>query len=179
MANGKPHKRASESHSRDLNFCGAGTNHRNLRVPQSRGFERPRRSRSQHWNPRGVRCLSSASVAQIIAAASIKVRDALFGFLARNDAECCKRELLGRSWRRDWAMRTFRAFCPIGQNLPGEQFFCGLDAVGTRQPTHMHQPNSHQPANDTDENIEAQSEPKSKTMGPKRNPIGKQRRAVI
>ena len=37
----------------------------------------------------------------MLAAASIKVRDALFGFLARNDAECCKRELLGRSWRRD------------------------------------------------------------------------------
>ena len=37
----------------------------------------------------------------MLAAASIEVMDALFGFLARNDAECCKRELLGRSWRRD------------------------------------------------------------------------------
>ena len=37
----------------------------------------------------------------MLAAASIKVMDALFGFPARNDAECCKRELLGRSWRRD------------------------------------------------------------------------------
>ena len=83
-------------------------NHRNLRMPQSRGFGRPRRSRSQHWNPGGARCLSSASVVQMLAAASIKVMDALFGFLARNDAECCKRELLGRSWRRDWAMRKFR-----------------------------------------------------------------------
>ena len=45
-----------------------------------------------------------------IAVASIKVMDALFGFLARNDAECCKRELLGRSWRRDWAMRNFQLF---------------------------------------------------------------------
>ena len=34
--------------------------------------------------------------------------DALFGFLARNDAEWTKRELLGRTWRRDWAMRQFR-----------------------------------------------------------------------
>ena len=74
-------------------------------MPQSRRHERPRSSRSQHSNPGGGRCLSSASVAQMLAAASIKVMDALFGFPARNDAECCKRELLGRSWRRDWRMR--------------------------------------------------------------------------
>ena len=77
-------------------------------MPQSRGFERPRSSRLQHSTPGGAKCLSSASVAQMLAAASIKVMDALFGFLARNDAECCKRELLGRSWRRDWGMRKFR-----------------------------------------------------------------------
>ena len=47
----------------------------------------------------------------MLAAASIKVMDALFGFPARNDAECCKRELLGRSWRRDWAMRNFQEIC--------------------------------------------------------------------
>ena len=111
-----------------------GENCRNLRNSQSRGFERPRRSRSQHSTPGGARCLSSASVAQMLAAASIKVMDALFGFPARNDAECCKRELLGRSWRRDWAMRSFRAFCPIGQNLPGGQFFCGFDAWGSSAP---------------------------------------------
>ena len=35
----------------------------------------------------GTRCLSSASVAQMLAAASIEVMDALFGFAARNDAE--------------------------------------------------------------------------------------------
>ena len=35
----------------------------------------------------------------------------LFGLVARNDAECCKRELLGRSWRRDWAMRNFQEIC--------------------------------------------------------------------
>ena len=69
----------------------------------------------------------------MLAAASIKVMDALFGFLAQNDAECYKRELLGRSWRRDWAMRIFQAFCPIGQNLPGGQFFCGLDTVGQQK----------------------------------------------
>ena len=56
-------------------------------MPQSRRHERPRRSRSQHSNPGGARCLSSASVAQIIAAASIKVMDALFGLVAQNDAE--------------------------------------------------------------------------------------------
>ena len=97
-----------------------GENCRNLCSTQSRGFERPRRSRSQHSNPGGARCLSSASVAQMLAAASIKVMDALFGFLARNDAEWTKRELLGRTWRRDWAMRRFRpknAFWEIFQNL--------------------------------------------------------------
>ena len=39
----------------------------------------------------------------MLAAASIEVMDALFGFLVRNDAECCKREFLGRTWRRDRA----------------------------------------------------------------------------
>ena len=78
------------------------------------------RCRSQHSTPGGARCLSSASVAQMLAAASIKVMDALFGFPARNDAEWTERELLGRSWRRDWAMRQFRpqnAFWEIFQNL--------------------------------------------------------------
>ena len=56
-------------------------------MPQYRGFEPPRKSRSQHSNPGGARCLSSASVAQMLAAASIKVMDALFGLVAQNDAE--------------------------------------------------------------------------------------------
>ena len=101
-------------------------------MAQSRRHERPRSSRSQLSNPGGASCRSSASVAQIIAAASIKVMDALFGFLARNDAECCKRELLGRSWRRDWAMRNFRHFLPIGQKLPAGQKNVRFDALGTR-----------------------------------------------
>ena len=107
--------RASNPHKflGDLNFYGSGKNVRNLRMAQSRHFGCPSRSRSQHWNPGGARCLSSASVAQMLAAASIKVMDALFGFLARNDAECCKRELLGRSWRRDWGMRDFRSSSKI------------------------------------------------------------------
>ena len=91
-------------------FSGSGKNPRDLRMPQCRGFERPRRCRSQHWNPGGARCLSSASVAQMLAAASIKVMDALFGLVAQNDAETYRRELLGRTWRRDWASRTFRLF---------------------------------------------------------------------
>ena len=47
-------------------------------------------------------------MAQMLAAASIKVMDALFGLVAQNDAEQYRRELLGRTWRRDWAMREFR-----------------------------------------------------------------------
>ena len=113
--------RASNPHKflRDLNFYGTRKNHRNLRMPQSRGFERPRRSRSQHWNPGGARCLSSASVAQMLAAASIKVMGALFGFPARNDAECCKREFLGRTWRRDWGMRKFQEKARNPRYFPG------------------------------------------------------------
>ena len=64
-----------------------GENRGNLCNSQSRRFEPPRRCRSQHSNPGGARCLSSASVAQMLAAASIKVMDALFGLVARNDAE--------------------------------------------------------------------------------------------
>ena len=104
-----------------------GENLRNLRNCQSRGFGPHRRSRSQHSNPGGARCLSSASVAQMLAAASIKVMDALFGFLARNDAEWTKRELLGRTWRRDWAMRQFR---PKNAFLGDRKNLWGLDARG-------------------------------------------------
>ena len=48
-------------------------------------------------------------VAQMLAAASIKV--------ARNDAEWTKRELLGRTWRRDWAMRNFQRFSGIPEKI--------------------------------------------------------------
>ena len=113
----------------DLNFYGSGKNVGNLRMAESRHFGCPSRSRSQRWNPGGARCLSSASVAQMLAAASIKVMDALFGFLAQNDAEILtsRLELLGRTWRRDWAMRKFRpqnAFLGIRKN------FWGSDALG-------------------------------------------------
>ena len=53
----------------------------------------------------------------MLAAASIKVMDALFGFLAQNDAEWTKRELLGRTWRRDWAMRNFQRFSGIPEKI--------------------------------------------------------------
>ena len=53
----------------------------------------------------------------MLAAASIKVMDALFGFLAQNDAEWTKRELLGRTWRRDWAMRRFRPKKPESEKI--------------------------------------------------------------
>ena len=102
-------------------------NMRKMRMPQSRRHERPRSSRSQHSNPGGASCRSSTSVVQMLAAASIKVMDALFGFPARNDAECCKRELLGRSWRRDWAMRKFR---PQNAFLGDRKKLWGLDALG-------------------------------------------------
>ena len=63
----------------------------------------------------------------MLAAASIKVMDALFGFLAQNDAEWTKRELLGRTWRRDWAMRRFHQKKVF---LHRCKDFCTLDALG-------------------------------------------------
>ena len=44
---------------------------RNLRMSETRRFERPRSSRSQHSNPGGASCLFKASVAQIADAAMI------------------------------------------------------------------------------------------------------------
>ena len=41
-------------------------------MPSTRRHESPRSSRAQHSNPGGARCLSSASVAQMLAAASIE-----------------------------------------------------------------------------------------------------------
>ena len=111
----------------DLNFHGSGKNVRNLRMAQSRRFGCPRRSRSQRWNPGGGRCLSSACVAQMLAAASIEVMDALFGLVAKNDAERYRRELLGRTWRRDWTMRQFR---PKNTFLEDRKNLWGLDAWG-------------------------------------------------
>ena len=72
-----------------------------LGAPRSRRQVRPRSSRLQHSASFRARNPNKASMTLMLAAASIKVMDALFGFLARNDAECCKRELLGRTWRRD------------------------------------------------------------------------------
>ena len=46
----------------------------------------------------------------MLAAASICTTDVLERHLAPPGFECCERELLGRSWRRDWAMRIFHVF---------------------------------------------------------------------
>ena len=67
-------------------------------------------------------------MAQMLAAASIKVMDALFGLVAQNDAERYRRELLGRTWRRDWGMREFR---PKNTFLEDRKNLWGLDAWGS------------------------------------------------
>ena len=95
MGGGPPHQRLGcDTQSIENAICSPGAifpksliYFRKLSAPQSRRLERPRNSRSQHSNPGGARCFSSASVAQMLAAASIKVMDALFGLVARNDAE--------------------------------------------------------------------------------------------
>ena len=65
----------------------------------------------------------------MLAAASIKVMDALFGLVAKNDAELYRRELLGRTWRRDWGMREFR---PKNTFLEDRKNLWGLDAWGQK-----------------------------------------------
>ena len=79
-------------------------------------------------------------MAQISAAASIRAIDALFGLVARNDAEWDRRELLGRTWRRDWAMRKFqeknrnpRFVSGSGKKSRNRENFLGLDALGSEQ----------------------------------------------
>ena len=69
----------------------------------------------------------------MLAAASIKVMDALFGLVARNDAECCKRELLRRPWRR-LGHAQFSTFLPTGKKIRPEYFCSALDAAGVRDP---------------------------------------------
>ena len=66
----------------------------------------------------------------MLAAVSIKVMDALFGFLAQNDAETSRLELLGRTWRRDWAMRKFHVFLRTRKNFASFNFFCESDTLG-------------------------------------------------
>ena len=69
-------------------------------------------------------------------AASIWPIDALFGLVARNDAEWYQRELLGRTWRRDWAMRNFQRFSGIPEKIwkirnPGKNQIIGnLSGIG-------------------------------------------------
>ena len=95
-------------------------------MPQSRRHERPRSSRSQHSNPGGASCRSSAFVAQTIAAAMIWATDALERQLAPPGFECCERELLGRSKRRVSDMRKFRKKHFLG----GPQHFLKIGSSG-------------------------------------------------
>ena len=68
----------------------------------------------------------------MLAAASIKVMDALFGFLAQNNAECCKRELLGRPRRRDigacafFDINFYRSVTKIRRNILFRFGSCGI-----------------------------------------------------
>ena len=91
-------------------FCRIRQNGRKLRMAQYRRQERHRSSRLQHSASFRATKPNKASLTLMLAAASIKVMDALFGLAARNDAESYKRELLGRSWRRDWGMLNFQHF---------------------------------------------------------------------
>ena len=68
-------------------------------------------------------------MAEMLAAASIWPIDALFGLVARNDAEWDRRELLGRSWRRDWGMRNFPRLLPIGDPIADQE---KLSPIGCR-----------------------------------------------
>ena len=86
-------------------------------MAQSRRQVRPRSSNLDRSASFCARNPNKASMTLMLAAASIKVMDALFGFLAQNDAERSRLELLGRTWRRDWAMRQFHRFSGIPEKI--------------------------------------------------------------
>ena len=96
---------------------------RNLRMAQSRRHERPRSSRLQHSASFRTRNPNKASMTLMLAAASSCAIDALERQLAPPGFQCCERELLGRSWRRDWAMRSFRHFSGTGKFSRSGSFF--------------------------------------------------------
>ena len=70
------------------------------------------------------------SMAQMLAAASIWAIDALFGLVARNDAEWHRRELLGRTWRRDWGMRIVRHLFTDRAKISGRKKNCPIRCSG-------------------------------------------------
>ena len=115
--------------------------------------DRPRSSRLVHSASFRATNPNKASMTLMLAAARIKVMDALFGFLAQNDAERCKRELLGRSWRRDWAMHKFqeqiriRSIFPVPGEFPctgkKSRYGCSGFSFATVNQSRIHQPLAH------------------------------------
>ena len=98
-------------------------------MPQSRRPERPRSSHLDHSASFRATKPNKASRTLMLAAASICATDVLERHLVPPGFECCERELLGRSWRRDWGMRKFRRFSGSGQNCRhGKKR--GLDVLG-------------------------------------------------
>ena len=85
-----------------------------MHMAQSRRHEHPRSSRLQHSASFRAGNPNKASMTLMLAAASICAADALERHLVPPGCECCERELLGRSWRRDWGMRNFTRFLPVG-----------------------------------------------------------------
>ena len=85
---------------------------------QSRRQVRPRSSRLFHSASFRATKPNKASMAQMLAAAedprdAHARRDGPYSAQRRNDAEWHRRELLGRTWRRDWAMPDFQIFSDI------------------------------------------------------------------
>ena len=82
---------------------------------QSRRHERPRSSRLQHSASFRATKPNKASMTSMLAAAMILAIGALERQLAPLGFECCERQLLGRSWRRDWGMHRLHAFVDNSQ----------------------------------------------------------------
>ena len=90
---------------------------RNLRMAQSRRQVRPRSSNLDVSASFCARNPNKASMTLMPAAASICATDVLERHLAQPGSECCERELLGRLWCRDWAMRIVRLFLRIRKTI--------------------------------------------------------------
>ena len=65
----------------------------------------------------------------MLATASIGATDALERHLVPPGFEWCERELLGRSWRRDWGMHNFPHF-PDPEKFPVSELFFRIGCSG-------------------------------------------------
>ena len=105
---------------------------RKLRMAQSRRQVRPRSSRLVHSASFRARNPNKASMTLMLAAASICATDVLERQLVPPGFECRERDLLGRSWRRDWGMcKIPRFLLPIGDPIADREKLSPIGCSGS------------------------------------------------